>query len=66
MGVRSRQIPPQAAQQMIELQNIRANDELFINEGIEEEQLQAAFESHDIKNDEEFKGKVTKLQADFN
>jgi hypothetical protein len=51
---------------MIELQNIRANDELFVNEGIEEEQLQAAFEQHDIKNDEEFKGKVTKLQADFN
>jgi hypothetical protein len=43
---------------MIELQNIRANDELFINEGIEEEQIQASFEKYDLKNDEEFKGKV--------
>jgi len=46
---------------MIELQNIRANDELFINEGIEEEQIQTSFEKYDLKNDEEFKGKVQKI-----
>ena len=51
---------------MLELENIKACDELYNEMGIEEEQIKAAHVEHELKDDPTLKGNLTKMQAEFN
>ena len=50
----------------MEIENIKACDQMFNEMGIEEDQIRAANIEFELKDDATLKGNLTKLSADFN